>query len=157
MYHNPGSPAEVQHARELHERIRREFPEFRIYRFFEKPIGPHTLAMFEVNTFTPTETGALFGFLTVWRGPLSCVSKPHRPESNSDRRSQIGYWCIQTLVTRSETTLSWQTGWAKKFHSISTFSNRVLVHPNTGDALGDHTVPANWMGKEVPLSFNNLS
>lgn len=71
VYHNPDSPAEVQHARELHERIRREFPELRIYRFFEKPIGPHTLAMFEVNTFTPAETGALFGFLTVWRGPLS--------------------------------------------------------------------------------------
>ena len=71
VYHNPDSPTEVQHARELHERIRREFPELRIYRFFEKPIGPHTLAMFEVNTVTPTETGALFGFLTVWRGPLS--------------------------------------------------------------------------------------
>lgn len=71
VYHNPDSPTEVQHARELHERIRREFPELRIYRFFEKPIGPHTLAMFEVNTFTPAETGALFGFLTVWRGPLS--------------------------------------------------------------------------------------
>ena len=71
MYHNPDSPAEVLHARELHERIRREFPELRTYRFFEKPIGPHTLAMFEVNTFTPAETGALFGFLTVWRGPLS--------------------------------------------------------------------------------------
>ena len=50
VYHNPDSPAEVQHARELHERIHREFPELRIYRFFEKPIGPHTLAMFEVNT-----------------------------------------------------------------------------------------------------------
>jgi hypothetical protein len=71
VYHNPDSAAEVQHARELHERIRREFPELRTYRFFEKPIGPHTLPMFEVNTFTPAETGALFGFLTVWRGPLS--------------------------------------------------------------------------------------
>jgi len=103
VYHNPDSLAEVQHARELHERIRREFPELRIYRFFEKPIGPHSLPMFEVNTFTPAETGALFGFLTVWRGPLS-----------------------------------------------------VLVHPNTGDALRDHTILANWMGKEVPIDTGFL-
>jgi len=118
VYHNPDSPAEVQHARELHERIRREFPELRIYRFFEKPIGPHTLAMFEVNTVTPTETGALFGFLTVWRGPLSWVSKPHISELSPDTH----------------------------------VSNRVLVHPNTGDGLRDHTVLANWMGKEVPVN-----
>jgi aromatic ring-cleaving dioxygenase len=33
------------------------------------------------------------------------------------------------------------------------FSTRVLVHPNTGDALKDHTVRANWMGKEVPVNI----
>ena len=118
VYHNPDSPAEVQHARELHERIRREFPELRIYRFFEKPIGPHTLAMFEVNTFTPVETGALFGFLTVWRGPLSYVPKPYISKPSPDTCPSIGCWCIQTLAMRSETTLSWRTGWAKQFLSI---------------------------------------
>lgn len=90
VYHNPDSPAEVQHARELHERIRREFPELRTYRFFEKPIGPHIFPMFEVNTFTPAETGALFGFLTVWRGPLSYVFTPHTSEPSPDTYPQIG-------------------------------------------------------------------
>lgn len=28
-------------------------PELRIYRVWDKPIGPHPLAMFEVNVFTP--------------------------------------------------------------------------------------------------------
>ena len=37
---------ETRHAHELHERIRREFPELRIYRVFEQPIGPHSTGMF---------------------------------------------------------------------------------------------------------------
>lgn len=28
-------------------------PELRIYRVWDKPIGPHPVAMFEVNIFTP--------------------------------------------------------------------------------------------------------
>ncbi|RMZ66003.1 DOPA 45-dioxygenase [Pyrenophora seminiperda CCB06] len=44
---------ETKFANQLWERIRREFPELRIYRVWDKPIGPHPLAMFEVNIFTP--------------------------------------------------------------------------------------------------------
>lgn len=41
--------------------------------------GPHPTAIFEVNTFSPHQTGALFGFLTVFRGPCSyvCLSYVH--------------------------------------------------------------------------------
>jgi aromatic ring-cleaving dioxygenase len=28
-------------------------PELRIYKVWDKPIGPHPMAMFEVNLFTP--------------------------------------------------------------------------------------------------------
>ena len=42
-----------------------------IFRFREEPVGPHPAAMFEVDTFTPHETGALFTWLAVNRGPLS--------------------------------------------------------------------------------------
>lgn len=34
-------------------------------------VGPHPTAMFEVNTFTPHQTGALFSWLVVNRGPCS--------------------------------------------------------------------------------------
>ncbi|CAG7851577.1 SubName: Full=Uncharacterized protein {ECO:0000313/EMBL:CCA72680.1} [Serendipita indica DSM 11827] len=74
IYYHPGNADETKYAKELHERIRREFPEMRIYKFWDRPVGPHPVPMFEVNTFTPIETGALFGFLTVWRGPLSWVA-----------------------------------------------------------------------------------
>ena len=33
--------------------MRYAVPELRIYRVWDKPIGPHPLAMFEVNIFTP--------------------------------------------------------------------------------------------------------
>jgi len=35
--------------------------------------GPHPTAMFEVQTMTPHQTGALFSWLVVNRGPLECV------------------------------------------------------------------------------------
>jgi len=53
IYFLSGDKEETQFAHELWERIRREFPELRIYNVWDKPIGPHPLAMFEVNLFTP--------------------------------------------------------------------------------------------------------
>jgi aromatic ring-cleaving dioxygenase len=39
-------------------------PELRIYKVWDKPIGPHPLAMFEVNLFTP---GTLVIIMLVWK------------------------------------------------------------------------------------------
>ncbi|KAF9650431.1 hypothetical protein BDM02DRAFT_3185464 [Thelephora ganbajun] len=100
IYYNRSNEDETKFARELHERLRREFPELMICRFREEPIGPHPVAMFEVDTFTPHETGTLFTWLAVNRGPLS-----------------------------------------------------VLVHPNTGDHLRDHSILASWMGTPWPLKL----
>ncbi|KAH7106010.1 DOPA-like domain-containing protein [Auriculariales sp. MPI-PUGE-AT-0066] len=103
IYYNAHVKGELEFARELHERIRREFPELRIYKFWEKPVGPHPVSMFEVNVFDPAQTGALFTFLALRRGKLS-----------------------------------------------------VLIHPNTGDDLGDHTHRATWMGQPYPLILDFL-
>jgi len=63
--------------------------QFRIYKFWDKPVGPHPVAMFEVNSrsslipdllfivfsqvnvFNPHQTGTLFSWLAVNRGPCS--------------------------------------------------------------------------------------
>jgi len=103
VYYMQSNAKETAFARELHERIRREFPELRIYRFWDRPVGPHPVAMFEVNVFSPHETGALFSWLAVNRGNLS-----------------------------------------------------VLIHPNTDNALRDHTDGATWMGKAWPLNLSPL-
>lgn len=55
-------------------------PELRIYRFWEKPVGPHPYAMFEVNLFTPAQFGAFIPWLVIWRGPLSALVHPNTAE-----------------------------------------------------------------------------
>lgn len=78
--------------------------------------------MFEVNVFDPHQTGALFSWLAVNRGPCSCVVGP----------SSLAY---QDLIRSA---------------------CRVLIHPNTGDALKDHSELATWMGQRYPLILDFL-
>lgn len=94
----------MKYAQELWERIRREcelpsahriyetrtahnfpVPELRIYRFWDKPIGPHPVAMFEVNLFTPAQFGAFIPWLAIYRGPLSVLVHPNTVGEQEDR------------------------------------------------------------------------
>ena len=52
-------------------------PELRIYRFWTGPLGPHPIAMFEVNLFTPAQFGAFIPWLVINRGPLSALVHPN--------------------------------------------------------------------------------
>jgi len=99
IYYMPSDPEESTYAKELYERIRREFSELPVYQFWDRPVGPHTTGMFEVDTLSPHQTGALFSWLAIHRGPCD-----------------------------------------------------VLVHPNTEDALRDHTELATWMGRRWPIN-----
>ncbi|PSR79960.1 DOPA-like domain-containing protein [Coniella lustricola] len=69
--------SQMEYARQLYDRIRREFPELRIYKFWEQPVGPHPYPMFEVNLFSPAQFGAFVPWLSVWRGPLSVLVHPN--------------------------------------------------------------------------------
>ncbi|KAM3482623.1 hypothetical protein NHJ13051_007317 [Beauveria bassiana] len=77
VYYDQTSQDQAQYASELYERIRREFPELRIYTFWDRPVGPHPTAMFEVSVFTPAQFGAFIPWLAVWRGPLSVLVHPN--------------------------------------------------------------------------------
>lgn len=55
-------------------------PELRIYKLWDKPIGPHPVAMFEVNLFTPAQFGAFIPWLVINRGPLSALVHPNTKE-----------------------------------------------------------------------------
>ncbi|GAA6006506.1 hypothetical protein JCM11491_004987 [Sporobolomyces phaffii] len=79
---------QLEHARKLHSRIRYEFPELRVYKFWEQPIGPHPEPMFEVNTFTPSQFGALFGFLTAYRGDLNVLIHPNTDDELADHTTK---------------------------------------------------------------------
>ncbi|KAH8888585.1 hypothetical protein GQ53DRAFT_654084 [Thozetella sp. PMI_491] len=80
IYYFQENPVQTKYAQELWERIRREFPELRIYRLWDKPLGPHPVAMFEVNVFTPHQFGAFISWLAIWRGPLSALVHPNTVE-----------------------------------------------------------------------------
>jgi aromatic ring-cleaving dioxygenase len=127
VYYVHTDAVQMKYAKELRERIRREFPELRMYKLWEAAIGPHPVAMFEVNVFTPgpcyppsstselagqrvecwylwlEQFGAFIPWLLIWRGPLSC-----------------------------------------------------LVHPNTNDEIRDHTQRAIWMGQPYPLIMHSM-
>ncbi|GAA5987722.1 hypothetical protein JCM5350_008082 [Sporobolomyces pararoseus] len=95
------TPAQFSHARKVHQRIRYEFPELRIYKFWETPIGPHPEPMFEVNTFTPIQFGALVGFLTAYRGDLSILIHPNTDDEFEDHTSKA-IWMGKRLELKTE-------------------------------------------------------
>lgn len=66
-------------------------PELRIYKIFDGPIGPHPIAMFEVNLFTPAQFGAFVAWLVVHRGPLSALVHPNTDDPERDH-TQRAIW-----------------------------------------------------------------
>ncbi|MCJ1480417.1 hypothetical protein MMC06_000572 [Schaereria dolodes] len=78
-------------ARALWERIRREFPELRIYHVWDEPLGPHPIGMFEVNLFTPAQFGAFVPWLVINRGPLSALVHPNTDDELRDH-TQRATW-----------------------------------------------------------------
>jgi len=91
IYYIPNDENETKFARELHERVRREFPELRIYKFWDKAVGPHPTAMFEVNIFNPHQTGAFFAWLVVNRGPCSVLIHPNTGDGYKDHM-ELATW-----------------------------------------------------------------
>ncbi|KAK2757320.1 hypothetical protein FQN54_004834 [Arachnomyces sp. PD_36] len=87
IYHFQNNPDQAKFAKELWERIRREFPELRIYTFFDRPLGPHPVAMFEVNLFTPAQFGAFIPWLVINRGPLSALVHPNTEDDGEEERN----------------------------------------------------------------------
>lgn len=87
IYFFQANPKQVIFAKELWERIRREFPELRIYQVWDKPLGPHPMAMFEVNIFTPAQFGAFIPWLVINRGPLSALVHPNTEDEGEEERN----------------------------------------------------------------------
>ncbi|KAF2477943.1 uncharacterized protein BDR25DRAFT_330555 [Lindgomyces ingoldianus] len=87
---------ELKFATELWERVRREFPELRIYRVWDRPIGPHPIGMFEVNVFTPEQFGAFIPWLVINRGPLSALIHPNTGDDERDH-TQRATWMGQPI------------------------------------------------------------
>lgn len=72
----------------------KKVPELRIYRLWDKPIGPHPIGMFEVNIFTPAQFGAFIPWLVINRGPLSALVHPNTGDDLRDH-TQRATWMGQ--------------------------------------------------------------
>lgn len=66
-------------------------PELRVYKFWDRPIGPHPVAMFEVNVFTPAQFGAFVAWLAIWRGPLSALIHPNTDPEEGEADNEVEY------------------------------------------------------------------
>ncbi|ROW08256.1 hypothetical protein VMCG_03283 [Cytospora schulzeri] len=108
--------SQKEYAKQLYDRIRREFPELRIYRFWEKPIGPHPYPMFEVNLFTPAQFGAFIPWLVIWRGPLSALVHPNTDEPGLLSENELRNHTARAtwLGERVPLDVSLFYGWRKK-------------------------------------------
>ncbi|KAG2042617.1 DOPA-like domain-containing protein [Suillus americanus] len=87
----PAVAAHAQYAKELYERIRREFPELHIHEFWGGPAGPHPTASFQVDTFSPHQTGAFFSWLVVHRGPCDVLVHPNTGDIPRDH-TELATW-----------------------------------------------------------------
>jgi aromatic ring-cleaving dioxygenase len=97
--------------------VKSAVPELRIYKFWDRPIGPHPLAMFEVNLFTPGKAppfsgcymfpantnaktteqfGAFIPWLVINRGPLSALLHPNTDDEERDH-TQRATWLGQSF------------------------------------------------------------
>ena len=66
---------------------------------FDQPIGPHPVAMFEVNIFTPAQFGAFIPWLVINRGPLSALVHPNTENMGEEARNhtQRATWLGERL------------------------------------------------------------
>ena len=112
IYYFQANEFQLAFAKELWKRIRYEFPELRIYKFWEKPVGPHPIAMFEVNVFTPAQFGAFIPWLVMNRGPLSALVHPNSEDGDFIRdHTQRATWLGEKVVL--------DVGMLRKFEEIS--------------------------------------
>ena len=66
-------------------------PELRTYRLHSQPVGPHAMAMFEVNLFTPAQFGAFVAWLVIHRGPLSILVHPNTGDDERDHTQRAAW------------------------------------------------------------------
>lgn len=96
IYFHQNSTEQTAFAQALWERIRRSFPELRIYKLWDKPIGPHPVGMFEVNIFTPAQFGAFIPWLVINKGPLSALLHPNTGDEIRDH-THLATWMGERL------------------------------------------------------------
>ncbi|KAL1919031.1 uncharacterized protein VTP21DRAFT_2412 [Calcarisporiella thermophila] len=74
-------------AAKLRERLIKTFPRLRVFDLVPRPVGPHSLPMFEAHLLSPKEFVEVVTWLSFNRGELSILVHPKtHNETNHDSR-----------------------------------------------------------------------
>ncbi|KAI0125522.1 DOPA-like domain-containing protein [Xylariales sp. AK1849] len=84
VYYFQSNNEQSAYARQLHDYIRREFPDLRAHQFFDGPAGPHPVATFQVDLLSPLQFGAFVPWIAVYRGPCSVLVHPNTDTTGMD-------------------------------------------------------------------------
>ncbi|KAI9209905.1 DOPA-like domain-containing protein [Polychytrium aggregatum] len=91
---------EAELAQKLHDKFRREFPELRIYTIWDRPIGPHSKNMFELQIDTPAQFGAVVPWLNFNRGNLSVLVHPKTSDGGKADHTRHAFWLGEKLPVK---------------------------------------------------------
>lgn len=165
VYYMQNVESEAKFARELHERVRREFPEVRI-RWIRIGIG--CCLIYDTRFVSTscefincgTNQSVRFGM-----GPLIPLiligpkSGPHPTamfEVNTFDPHQTGAFFSWLVVNRGPCSWVHSLIFLRVIINMLDPNESVLVHPNTGNVHKDHTDSAAWIGRPWPLNVEML-
>ncbi|RLV94533.1 hypothetical protein JA1_001747 [Spathaspora sp. JA1] len=86
-YWNNNVPAERQAAYDLREKVLKDFAkeiangDIRVHQFWEKPIGPHPVNMWELDFKSPAIFSVIVPFFQLHHGSLSVLIHPRSDKS----------------------------------------------------------------------------
>jgi DOPA 4,5-dioxygenase len=98
VYYDPATSRE--RAAALRERIAKSFPDARLGRWHDQPVGPHPQAMFQI-AFEPDRLPAILPWLMLNRSDLTILLHPETGDDYADH-SRHAVWLGAVLPLRLE-------------------------------------------------------
>jgi DOPA 4,5-dioxygenase len=102
IYYNPTIPNQTESAKALYTKIQTRFPHLRVFKFWEQPIGPHSLPMFEVDLTTPEQFGEFVPWLLFERGDLSVLVHPQTSDGDRTDHTRHAMWMGEKVALNME-------------------------------------------------------
>lgn len=106
-YWNAGDEEEKKFSWELREKVQKEFAkeieagEIRVHKFWDKPIGPHTINMWEIDFKSPEIFARIVPFYQLNHGKLSVLIHPRSGKGDLIDHTEHALWLghKQRLIT----------------------------------------------------------
>lgn len=97
-YWNNNNPKEREAAFELREKVQHEFVheivngEIRVHQFWDRPVGPHPINMFEIDFKSPEVFARVVPFYQLHHGALSVLIHPRSGKGDLTDHTTHALW-----------------------------------------------------------------